>query len=350
MKPNDLNQPRLIIQAYNIHIGGGKVLLEALLEDLQNTHLILFLDTRLIIKDLKLKRAELKYVKPKLFNRIVAEIWMKHNVRKNDIVLCFGNLPPLFKLKGKIYLFLQNRLLLDDISFKAHDFKTGIRLILERLWLKFFMHNCDEALVQTDTMKEHAILSKLKDKKHIIVCPFLPNSKSCQTASLKTNKKFDFIYVASGDKHKNHKNLIEAWILLKKKGYSLTLAITIDPKKYKILYQNYLLFNKKYDLNITNFSELSYQQVNLLYQDSKVLIYPSLIESFGMPLLEAKRYNLPIIASEKDYVRDLVNPVESFDPHSPKSICNAIIRYIGKNEINIILTPLQFINKLQNKS
>ena len=67
-----------------------------------------------------------------------------------------------------------------------------------------------------------------------------------------------------------------------------------------------------------------------------------------MPLIEAKRLGMPIIASERNYVRDLIDPVETFDPESPLSICRAVMRYNGKNNKEEILTPLDFINRLIN--
>ena len=39
-------------------------------------------------------------------------------------------------------------------------------------------------------------------------------------------------------------------------------------------------------------------------------------ESFGLPLLEASSIDLPIIASESDYVRDVCEPAQTFDPNS----------------------------------
>jgi glycosyltransferase involved in cell wall biosynthesis len=70
-------------------------------------------------------------------------------------------------------------------------------------------------------------------------------------------------------------------------------------------------------------------QMAILYAQSSVLIYPSLFESFGLPLLEARQVGLPIIAAERDYVRDVVEPVESFDPESSSSIARAVLRHRG---------------------
>jgi hypothetical protein len=38
---------------------------------------------------------------------------------------------------------------------------------------------------------------------------------------------------------------------------------------------------------------------------------------------------LPVLASELDYVRDLIEPAETFDPSSPVSIARAVRRFLG---------------------
>jgi glycosyltransferase involved in cell wall biosynthesis len=62
------------------------------------------------------------------------------------------------------------------------------------------------------------------------------------------------------------------------------------------------------------------------------LIYPSILESYGLPLLEARAAGLPLITGELDYVRDIVDPEETFDPASPLSIARAVKRFMGRPE------------------
>ena len=65
---------------------------------------------------------------------------------------------------------------------------------------------------------------------------------------------------------------------------------------------------------------------------SSALIFPSRTESFGLPLIEAMHHGLPILAPELDYVRDVVTPIETFDPSSPISIARAVRRFLGNAE------------------
>ena len=60
--------------------------------------------------------------------------------------------------------------------------------------------------------------------------------------------------------------------------------------------------------------------------------YPSLFEAYGLPLIEAQKLGLPVIAAELDYVRDLIDPVESFNPLSPRSISRSVKRFLNIKE------------------
>jgi glycosyltransferase involved in cell wall biosynthesis len=148
----------------------------------------------------------------------------------------------------------------------------------------------------------------------------------------KNNKNIgvkNFIYIASGDLHKNHKNLIEAWKILALKGIKCSLTLTIDEITYPVITKHINEAIEQYGLNIKNVGNLDAIELSLLYQTSQVLIYPSFVESLGLPLLEASDYGLEILAPEIDYVRDIIIPAQTFDPSSAKSISRAVERSLG---------------------
>ena len=81
----------------------------------------------------------------------------------------------------------------------------------------------------------------------------------------------------------------------------------------------------------------------------KALIFPSKFESFGMPLIEAKKLNLKVIAPELDYVRDVIVPDFTFDVNSSISIARAIRRYLNINHNkNKIYTAKDFVEKISS--
>ena len=145
---------RLFIHATNVHQGGGKSLLYALLERLpENIGLIVLLDTRMKVPEKIPDEMLIKWIKPSIQQRLKAEWWLAKNVKPGDVVLCFGNLPPLFKLRGHVMVFVQNRYLVDNVGLKGFPVPIRFRISIERLWCFWKAKHAHEFIVQTPSMK-----------------------------------------------------------------------------------------------------------------------------------------------------------------------------------------------------
>ena len=343
---------RLFIHAANIHQGGGRSLLDALLEALKG-EVYLTVDERMPLAMDMGDNVHIKRVKPSVVQRFIAEKWLVNAVVKEDVVLCFGNLPPLFKLRGHTMVFLQNRYLIENISLAGFSFKDRLRIKIERLWLSTKISNASEFIVQTPTMK--SLLEIItRGRVPVQVLPFLANSngfaRSMPQTKVQTENNCDFVYVASGEAHKNHRQLIEAWCMLANEGLFPSLRLTLDRGHNAKLCSWIEQKVEQYRLNVENAGNLPHGQVIQLYGQAGALIYPSTFESFGLPLIEARQANLAIIASELDYVRDILDPEETFDPSSPRSIARAVKRFLGYKEKNLPLAdPNSFLKFCMKK-
>ncbi|ADE29862.1 glycosyltransferase [Rickettsia prowazekii] len=314
-----------IFYSPGIHSGGGLVLLKEILnvKDFVNNCKYIYLDERV--------RSKLNFshfFKNIIFikSRLLGEWKLRKNCEMSDTVLCFHGLPPLFPIKSKVIVFLQNRLLLEPLKNNRYSILILIKKIWLRLGLKF---NNIRYIVQTESMLR--IAKEFLDQDiDIAVLPFSP--KTIQK-NLNHTKKYDFFYPASGEAHKNHFNLLKAWKILAGIGIKPSLALTINTELYPELLEQI----QTYQLDIVNLGEISYNEVLDLYTQVSVVIYPSKSESLGLPLIEATVYKIPIIASELDYVRDVSNPIETFDPNSPISIVRAVRRFLNNNESLIVL-------------
>ena len=119
---------RIFIHAVNVHNGGGKILLSSLLcavpEEIGSVAL---LDTRMLLPERISPNISIKWVPPSVWARLWVEWWLLRNVHVGDSVLCFGNLPPLFRLQGHVSVFLQNRYLVDMVRMNEfHVIDTRI--------------------------------------------------------------------------------------------------------------------------------------------------------------------------------------------------------------------------------
>jgi glycosyltransferase involved in cell wall biosynthesis len=238
----------------------------------------------------------------------------------------------LFAQAGFVVVFIQNRYLIEKVNLSSFPWRIYLRLKFERLWFSSRAKNADKFIVQTLTMQRILNDSGKAERSQVHVLPFSNSIHGyCRNfnSPLHKNMMKSFIYVASGDPHKNHRNLINAWCILAQEGIFPSLKLTIESSVNWELCD--WLKNKieTYQLKIENLGMLSHELVQDLYANTQTLIFPSTFESFGLPLLEARQAGLAILAPELDYVRDLVDPEEVFDPFSPTSIAHAVKRYLG---------------------
>ncbi len=333
----------LIIHAPNVHQGGGRALLIPLLEAAVRSPCIAILDTRLDQPKIVHPDVVVIGVPPTLVGRLSGEWRLKRLAKAEDVVLCFGNLPPLFPISGNVSVFLQNRYLFGRRDFAGFGWRAYLRLLIERYWLHFRLKNTIQVVVQTSAMaRELGAETGIQAR----VLPFFPAAPPFERR--RDSKRFDFIYVATGEPHKNHRNLVEAWKLLARDGLHPSLCLTLDKEKDGRLLSWVELQARAHGLRIENVGLRSREDINQHYSESGALIYPSTLESFGLPLLESAAADLPILASELDYVRDVCLPAQTFDPESPVSIARAVKRHLGLAESPLQpLSPAAFLQAIQ---
>lgn len=321
---------KLFIYATNVHQGGGAQLLIDLLQAISSDlEVIVFIDARMPLSDELVDHLCIKAIQPTLFGRLAAEYRLAKMVNSEDLVLCFGNLPPLFRVRGKAMVFLQNRYLVDlKAPINTLPRKARIRIGLERIWLRWCRFNASQYIVQTLSMQTLAIA---RLQRPVRCLPFTGASSIKQDAYT-FEKQFDFLYVASGEAHKNHERLIDAWILLSDDGLYPSLALTLDPETTKGLFKRLNQAVEQKGLRIYNLGVIPHEQLLEVYRKSGALIYPSIFESFGLPLIEARHAGIPVLAAELDYVRDVIDPDVTFDPYSQISIARAVRRYMEGNQ------------------
>ncbi len=328
---------KILLYAPNVHSGGGKTLLLPILDSLRCENFQAILDIRIkdFLEESNLNSKEILFFsRNSFYSRLKSEFILKANAHKGDTVLCFNSLPPIFPSKAKVYVYFHNKHLIHSSNFSIFNQPILVifRIIIERLIGKFFSKYANEYIVQT-----HSMLNTIKQSnlniRSLSVLPFIPD---IHYKDYKGKDKYghikdiDFIYIASGDAHKNHELLFRAWVYLSKKKIYPKLVLTLS-SEYTYLIELMREIVDKHGLNILNLGRVDNSGVYYLMHNSKALIFPSTTESFGLPLIEASQAGLEILASELDYVRDVCNPVETFNPNSHVSIGRSVERFLGSD-------------------
>jgi glycosyltransferase involved in cell wall biosynthesis len=320
---------RLLLYAPNVHTGGGLVLLKALVEAWPNDlAFIAWLDARARAELIPRVGSQVFWVNATVGSRLGAEVSLAWTGNSCDTILCFNGLPPIFKQRSNVEVFQQNRNYLGEVDLTTFSWRTRQRLRYEQALSRIFRHRVQRYWVQTPSMAR--TLRRWYGTKKVDV-RVLPFAVECLRSELRPRVGTDFVYVADGEAHKNHLTLLEAWKLLAEQGFHPSLVLTLAPRDVR-LHKEIEVASRTHGLRISNVGQLPHADVLELYSNARALVFPSLGESFGLPLVEANRAGLPILASELDFVRDVCDPVETFDPKSAVSISRAVRRFLNARE------------------
>ncbi|WP_457445532.1 glycosyltransferase [Roseateles sp. P5_E4] len=320
---------RLLLYAPNVHTGGGFVLLQALLVAWpQERPLVAWLDARARERLSVPEGASVQWVQASAGSRLGAELSLASAGTAQDRVLCFHGLPPLMRNAAPVWLFQQNRNYLGQVPLAAFGWKTRQRLRFEQAVSRWLRQRVARYWVQTPSMARAVQDWYGLERADIRVLPFAPPAPESLPAA---DAAWDFIYVADGEAHKNHRTLIEAWRLLAEQGLRPTLALTLSDRDAGLAAWVQAQATD-HDLKITSLGMRSHAEILARYRGAKALVFPSKGESFGLPLIEARQAGLPILAGELDFVRDVCVPAQTFDPNSAVSIARAVKRFLGEAE------------------
>ena len=156
-------------------------------------------------------------------------------------------------------------------------------------------------------------------------------SQNETTAIVKQILNLDYIlHVGTLEKRKNLVALIQAFKIVRENGFpnlKLVLVgkasnkITLDDSgaiKEAIMQQQ--LTN---DVILTDY--LCDAEVQQLYQKAKLYVFPSINEGFGIPVLEAFKYQVPVVIANNTCLPEVAGQgAKSFNPFSVKEMANAM--------------------------
>lgn len=148
----------------------------------------------------------------------------------------------------------------------------------------------------------------------------------------KVCSKSFLLYVGSREGYKNFNNFITAFVASKKLVQNFNI-ICFGGGSFDKDERDFLIEKGLSEKNIAQVSGDD-QDLAGLYRNASALVYPSLYEGFGLPLLEAMAYNCPVICSSSSSIPEVVgDAAEMFDPYDAESIQNAIERVVLDNSV-----------------
>lgn len=211
-----------------------------------------------------------------------------------------------------------------DFSFwKKRERKLWAYQHLVGRVIRFTLKHTDtKIIVQTNWVRETLIDEGVADASKVTIKK--PNNINIQ---LDLKNKIDntkFFFPATAMVYKNHKVLFEAARELEKKGYHFKIYCTISKKDLDYL-------GLKPVKSIVLLGIIPREKVINLYQSS-ILIFPSLIETFGLPLLEAQMANDFILAGDTTFGNEILKNYPNkilFNPYDTDDVVRCMIKCLN---------------------
>ncbi|PIQ67462.1 hypothetical protein COY25_04615 [Candidatus Uhrbacteria bacterium CG_4_10_14_0_2_um_filter_41_7] len=153
-----------------------------------------------------------------------------------------------------------------------------------------------------------------------------------------------FFYVGNSRPRKNLKRLIEAFGAFQKENssYKLIIAGKIDNR-----FEDIDGIIAKFQLadSVVRTGFVTDEQKVALLKGAVALVFPSLYEGFGLPVLEAQTLGVPVITSHTSSLPEVGgNSVYYVDPYSEKSITEALSVLVADKELCSRLVEKGFEN------
>lgn len=193
-------------------------------------------------------------------------------------------------------------------DLKWNFFKKNQRLYwmyknIYPIFIRQHLNKVKKVIVQTEWVREKFSEKFNYSKKNIILLKPEVKKIVVNSVGVIPKTKFRIFYPATPLIYKNHKIIIEALSLLKKEKPNLiqNIECVFTFNKEENLKLEKLI--KDYELKdtIKLIGKISYEKVLEYYKSSDLLVFPSYLETFGLPLLEAQQFDLDILAIELPY-------------------------------------------------
>ena len=182
-----------------------------------------------------------------------------------------------------------------------------------------------------DTLK----YCKISPEKIEVIYEGTPVLKTPNFESRTLNRKY-LLYVGNAYPHKNLERLIGAFKKLNQKDLQLVLVGGED-YFYKRLKKKY------HDNDIVFPGFVKEEDLDILYQNAGLYVFPSLSEGFGLPSLEAMARGLPIVSSNATCLPEILGDAAIyFNPLDIDDIVGVIKETLSSDRVQKILIAKGF--------
>jgi glycosyltransferase involved in cell wall biosynthesis len=251
-----------------------------------------------------------------------------------DVLHSTGNTAPLIRFCKQIISLHDIIYLEKNNTFKGRSLYQRIGNAYRRLIVPNVVKRADRIITVSISERDEIVrrYPQLNNKIEIIknACSshFFKKPESTMLNTIVRYKLFDepyILYHGNVDPKKNVNNVLLALSIIQKKGTLPFKVVITDISKRKIKSKlNKLGIPQLLPyLTLTNY--VSNIELPDIYNKAHLFLYPSLRESFGIPILEAMSCGVPVITSNCSSMPEVAGDAAYFvDPTSPEGIAKGI--------------------------
>ncbi len=328
----------LVISAVNLTEGGPlKILRDAVSSSLLSMHgwrIIILVNSKLLIENSKVQVIEFPKIKTSWLRRILFEWYYCKNLSIKldvDLWLSLHDITPRVHSRRQV-VYCHNPSPFYKISIR--DIILDPRFFLFTLFYNLLysinIHKNYFVVVQQDWLRDK-FANRFQCKSIIVARPSLKINDSINTSVKKQNGKYVFLYPALPRVFKNFEVVCQAVSLLTPDIASrIELRLTIDGTENR--YSRSLLNRFKNTIGVRFIGRQTWNDMQQEYLNCDAVLFPSRLETWGLPISEGKAYNKALLVADLPYARETVDnydEVSFIDPNDAHAWADKIKMFVN---------------------
>ena len=209
------------------------------------------------------------------------------------------------------------------------DYKIGIFSLLYDFVFRFNISKNHTVFVQ-----QHWIKKNFEKRFHIsnlkVAIPQFTEEIITENFPFTPNK-IHFFYPSFPRSFKNHEIILEAIKLLPREIANQTEFHFTTIKNSSENYAKFLINNYQEIENVRFYDKVNRKQVLAMYHTMDCLIFPSKVETWGLPISEAKAYNKPMFLANLPYAKEACggyDKVSFFNENNPADLVQLLVEFV----------------------
>lgn len=219
-----------------------------------------------------------------------------------------------------------------DVAFRTFPdmYHWHDRKIYDMKW-QYACNHADRIICISECTKQDVLeFYNVPERKVEVV--YQPVNPIYYTPIAKSDSQPYMLYVGSINSRKNLLGVVKAMELMPK-DLQMKLVVAGGGGSYKQKVKEYIAQRGMDDLFVWP-EMVGTNELQRLYTNAQLFIYPSFYEGFGLPVVEAQLCGCPVVTSNVSSLPEAGGPwAQKADPSSPEDICDKMVKLLTDTEL-----------------